>query len=160
MHTVEGKVAKGQKEQTEAAAETETETKTETVQERRDAENARVLMRETNRCAIKDVPVRFRTKDGRIKHLLIDSNVNWNADGYVPCVCVHVHTYPQPLNHSPIHSPSLTRSVTLSLSHTHSLFKSEHHRHDPLTRQHCLQKDSRWHAPSLRCMWTRYHTPV
>jgi len=32
-------------------------------------------------CAIKDVPVRFRTKDGRIKHLLIDSNVNWNADG-------------------------------------------------------------------------------
>ena len=31
--------------------------------------------------AIKDVPVRFRTKDGRIKHLLIDSNVNWNADG-------------------------------------------------------------------------------
>jgi len=32
-------------------------------------------------CAIKDVPVRFRTKNGRIKHLLIDSNVNWNADG-------------------------------------------------------------------------------
>jgi PAS domain S-box-containing protein len=31
--------------------------------------------------AIKDVPVRFRTKDGRVKHLLIDSNVNWNADG-------------------------------------------------------------------------------
>lgn len=25
--------------------------------------------------------VRFRTKDGRLKHLLIDSNVNWNADG-------------------------------------------------------------------------------
>mmetsp|Transcript_40403 Transcript_40403/g.75666 ORF Transcript_40403/g.75666 Transcript_40403/m.75666 type:complete len:721 (-) Transcript_40403:241-2403(-) len=30
---------------------------------------------------ISDVPVRFRTKDGRLKHLLIDSNVNWNADG-------------------------------------------------------------------------------
>ena len=30
---------------------------------------------------IADVPVRFRTKDGRIKDLLIDSNVNWNADG-------------------------------------------------------------------------------
>ena len=30
---------------------------------------------------IKDVPVRFRTKSGDIKHLLIDSNVNWNADG-------------------------------------------------------------------------------
>ena len=30
---------------------------------------------------IKDVPVRFRTKDNQIKHLLIDSNVNWNADG-------------------------------------------------------------------------------
>jgi len=30
---------------------------------------------------IKDVPVRFRTKDGRIVHLLIDSNVNYKADG-------------------------------------------------------------------------------
>jgi PAS domain S-box-containing protein len=30
---------------------------------------------------IADVPVRFRTKDGKIKDLLIDSNVNWNADG-------------------------------------------------------------------------------
>eukprot|EP00238_Polyblepharides_amylifera_P000645 CAMPEP_0196570912 /NCGR_PEP_ID=MMETSP1081-20130531/1064_1 /TAXON_ID=36882 /ORGANISM="Pyramimonas amylifera, Strain CCMP720" /LENGTH=707 /DNA_ID=CAMNT_0041887603 /DNA_START=201 /DNA_END=2324 /DNA_ORIENTATION=- len=30
---------------------------------------------------IADVPVRFRTKDNRIKHLLIDSNVNWNRDG-------------------------------------------------------------------------------
>ncbi|KAJ1496358.1 hypothetical protein T484DRAFT_1759570 [Baffinella frigidus] len=30
---------------------------------------------------IKDVPVRFRTKDGQIRDLLIDSNVNWNADG-------------------------------------------------------------------------------
>ena len=30
---------------------------------------------------IKDVPVRFRTKGGEIKHLLIDSNVNWNPDG-------------------------------------------------------------------------------
>eukprot|EP00284_Hemiselmis_tepida_P002703 CAMPEP_0174951288 /NCGR_PEP_ID=MMETSP1355-20121228/94772_1 /TAXON_ID=464990 /ORGANISM="Hemiselmis tepida, Strain CCMP443" /LENGTH=841 /DNA_ID=CAMNT_0016198939 /DNA_START=211 /DNA_END=2736 /DNA_ORIENTATION=+ len=30
---------------------------------------------------IKDVPVRFRTKGGEIKHLLIDSNVNWNTDG-------------------------------------------------------------------------------
>jgi len=30
---------------------------------------------------IKDVPVRFRTKDGSIRELLIDSNVNWNADG-------------------------------------------------------------------------------
>jgi PAS domain S-box-containing protein len=30
---------------------------------------------------IKDVPVRFRTKSGEIKHLLIDSNVNWNLDG-------------------------------------------------------------------------------
>mmetsp|Transcript_36524 Transcript_36524/g.91890 ORF Transcript_36524/g.91890 Transcript_36524/m.91890 type:complete len:94 (-) Transcript_36524:290-571(-) len=31
--------------------------------------------------AIKDVPVRFRTKGGDIKDLLIDSNVNWNTDG-------------------------------------------------------------------------------
>ena len=31
--------------------------------------------------AIKDVPVRFRTKDGQIRELLIDSNVNWNSDG-------------------------------------------------------------------------------
>jgi len=31
--------------------------------------------------AIKDVPVRFRSKSGGLKHLLIDSNVNWNADG-------------------------------------------------------------------------------
>ena len=30
---------------------------------------------------IKDVPVRFRTKGGEIKHLQIDSNVNWNPDG-------------------------------------------------------------------------------
>eukprot|EP01041_Mallomonas_annulata_P007841 gene7841-16042_t len=30
---------------------------------------------------IKDVPVRFRTKHGEIRHLLIDSNVNWNSDG-------------------------------------------------------------------------------
>jgi two-component system, NarL family, capsular synthesis sensor histidine kinase RcsC len=30
---------------------------------------------------IQDVPVRFRTKSGEIKHLLIDSNVNWNPDG-------------------------------------------------------------------------------
>jgi len=30
---------------------------------------------------IKDVPVRFRTKDGRIQHLLIDSNVNYKPDG-------------------------------------------------------------------------------
>ena len=30
---------------------------------------------------IKDVPVRFRAKNGEIKHLLIDSNVNWNPDG-------------------------------------------------------------------------------
>lgn len=30
---------------------------------------------------IKDVPVRFRAKNGSIKHLLIDSNVNWNDDG-------------------------------------------------------------------------------
>jgi len=31
--------------------------------------------------SIHDVPVRFRKKDGRIQHLLIDSNVNWNVDG-------------------------------------------------------------------------------
>ena len=31
--------------------------------------------------AIKDVPVRFRTKDGRIVDLLIDSNVKYDADG-------------------------------------------------------------------------------
>jgi PAS domain S-box-containing protein len=31
--------------------------------------------------SIQDVPVRFRSKSGRIKHLLIDSNVNWNVDG-------------------------------------------------------------------------------
>lgn len=31
--------------------------------------------------AIADVPVRFRTKDGRIVHLLIDSNVAYNRDG-------------------------------------------------------------------------------
>lgn len=31
--------------------------------------------------AIADVPVRFRTKDGRIVHLLIDSNVAYNKDG-------------------------------------------------------------------------------
>jgi PAS domain S-box-containing protein len=31
--------------------------------------------------SIHDVPVRFRRKDGRIQHLLIDSNVNWNVDG-------------------------------------------------------------------------------
>ena len=30
---------------------------------------------------IKDVPVRFRAKNGDIKYLLIDSNVNWNPDG-------------------------------------------------------------------------------
>jgi PAS domain S-box-containing protein len=30
---------------------------------------------------IKDVPVRFRTKTGELRHLLIDSNVNWNTDG-------------------------------------------------------------------------------
>ena len=30
---------------------------------------------------IKDVPVRFRTKSGDIKYLLIDSNVNYNVDG-------------------------------------------------------------------------------
>jgi len=30
---------------------------------------------------VRDVPVRFRTKGGDIKHLLIDSNVNWNEDG-------------------------------------------------------------------------------
>jgi hypothetical protein len=30
---------------------------------------------------IKDVPVRFRRKDGRIIPLLIDSNVNYKADG-------------------------------------------------------------------------------
>jgi PAS domain S-box-containing protein len=30
---------------------------------------------------IKDVPVRFRTKDGRLVHLLIDSNVAYNRDG-------------------------------------------------------------------------------
>ena len=31
--------------------------------------------------SIADVPVRFRTKDGRIVHLLIDSNVAYNLDG-------------------------------------------------------------------------------
>jgi len=31
--------------------------------------------------AIADVPVRFRTKDGRLVHLLIDSNVAYNKDG-------------------------------------------------------------------------------
>ena len=31
--------------------------------------------------AIKDVPVRFRTKDGKIVHLLIDSNVRYEKDG-------------------------------------------------------------------------------
>lgn len=31
--------------------------------------------------AIKDVPVRFRTKDGKIVHLLIDSNIRYNPDG-------------------------------------------------------------------------------
>lgn len=31
--------------------------------------------------AIADVPVRFRTKDGKIVHLLIDSNVAYNKDG-------------------------------------------------------------------------------
>jgi len=30
---------------------------------------------------IKDVPVRFRTKNGKIVHLLIDSNVKYNPDG-------------------------------------------------------------------------------
>ncbi|KAL7562723.1 hypothetical protein ACA910_013225 [Epithemia clementina (nom. ined.)] len=30
---------------------------------------------------IKDVPVRFRTKDGKIVHLLIDSNVRYNKNG-------------------------------------------------------------------------------
>lgn len=30
---------------------------------------------------IKDVPVRFRTKDGKMVHLLIDSNVAYNRDG-------------------------------------------------------------------------------
>mmetsp|Transcript_19708 Transcript_19708/g.40182 ORF Transcript_19708/g.40182 Transcript_19708/m.40182 type:complete len:982 (+) Transcript_19708:100-3045(+) len=30
---------------------------------------------------IKDVPVRFRAKNGQLKELLIDSNVNWNPDG-------------------------------------------------------------------------------
>lgn len=30
---------------------------------------------------IKDVPVRFRTKDGNLVNLLIDSNVNYNKDG-------------------------------------------------------------------------------
>uniref|UniRef100_A0A6U6BI43 Histidine kinase n=1 Tax=Guillardia theta TaxID=55529 RepID=A0A6U6BI43_GUITH len=30
---------------------------------------------------IKDVPVRFRDKKGKIRDLLIDSNVNWNPDG-------------------------------------------------------------------------------
>jgi PAS domain S-box-containing protein len=30
---------------------------------------------------IKDVPVRFRTKNGDIRYLLIDSNVNYNVDG-------------------------------------------------------------------------------
>mmetsp|Transcript_60951 Transcript_60951/g.143523 ORF Transcript_60951/g.143523 Transcript_60951/m.143523 type:complete len:933 (-) Transcript_60951:410-3208(-) len=31
--------------------------------------------------SIQDTPVRFRTKGGEIKDLLIDSNVNWNPDG-------------------------------------------------------------------------------
>ena len=31
--------------------------------------------------AIRDVPVRFRTKDGKIVHLLIDSNVKYETDG-------------------------------------------------------------------------------
>lgn len=31
--------------------------------------------------SIADVPVRFRTKDGRMVHLLIDSNVAYNKDG-------------------------------------------------------------------------------
>jgi PAS domain S-box-containing protein len=31
--------------------------------------------------AIRDVPVRFRTKDGKIVHLLIDSNVRYEVDG-------------------------------------------------------------------------------
>ena len=31
--------------------------------------------------AIADVPVRFRTKDGKLVHLLIDSNVAYNKDG-------------------------------------------------------------------------------
>ena len=31
--------------------------------------------------SIRDVPIRFRTKDGRIKDLLIDSNVNYKEDG-------------------------------------------------------------------------------
>lgn len=31
--------------------------------------------------AIRDVPVRFRTKDGKIVHLLIDSNVRYEKDG-------------------------------------------------------------------------------
>ena len=31
--------------------------------------------------AIADVPVRFRTKEGKIVHLLIDSNVAYNKDG-------------------------------------------------------------------------------
>ena len=31
--------------------------------------------------AIADVPVRFRTKDGKMVHLLIDSNVAYNKDG-------------------------------------------------------------------------------
>ncbi|CAM9683355.1 unnamed protein product [Ectocarpus sp. 6 AP-2014] len=30
---------------------------------------------------IRDVPIRFRTKVGKIKHLLIDSNVNYKSDG-------------------------------------------------------------------------------
>jgi PAS domain S-box-containing protein len=31
--------------------------------------------------AIRDVPVRFRTKDGKMVHLLIDSNVRYESDG-------------------------------------------------------------------------------
>ena len=31
--------------------------------------------------AIADVPVHFRTKDGKLVHLLIDSNVAYNKDG-------------------------------------------------------------------------------
>jgi PAS domain S-box-containing protein len=31
--------------------------------------------------AIRDVPVRFRTKDGKMVYLLIDSNVKYNTDG-------------------------------------------------------------------------------
>ena len=30
---------------------------------------------------IRDVPVRFRAKNGAIRHLLVDSNVNYHDDG-------------------------------------------------------------------------------